>query len=179
MELEKIKTNRYVWHVASMASYLTIREFGLLNWDDSINRVYAHQYLRHPMGLYPFVFDGFFTATIEDELSICLVRIDTHQLKKQWYLDPSRFEIEWTSEDGYWSHHNLHQYVCVEGRVPPEVLDFYAYSLERERPELQIWENNGVTHVVAEPYGQEFVSIDKYVLYLKKLNNLEDLKLCA
>ena len=67
----------------------------------------------------------------------------------------------------------------MEGRVPPEVLDFYAYSLERERPELQILENNGVTHVVAEPYGQEFVSVDKYVLYLKKLNSLEDLKLCA
>ena len=117
--------------------------------------------------------------TIVDELNTMAVRIDTNRLKRDWYLDPYRFEIEWTSEDGYWSHHNLHQYVCVEGRVPPEVLDFYAYSLERERPELQILENNGVTHVVAEPYGQEFVSVDKYVLYLKKLNSLEDLKLCA
>lgn len=106
-------------------------------------------YLRHPMGLYPFVFDGFFTATLQDELNICLVRIDTHKLNRQWYLDPARFEIEWTTEDGYWSHHNLHQYVCVKGSIPPDVMDFYTYALERDKPELRVVMNDGVAHVVA------------------------------
>ncbi len=179
MELEKIKTNRYVWHIASMSAYGSIREDGLIAWDEARNLVFAHQYLRDPMGLYPFVFDGFFTATVADELNICLVRIDTHKLKKQWYLDPARFDIEWTTKDGYWTHHNLHQYVCVRGTIPPEVLDFYTYELYRERSELKIWRKDGVAHVVAEPYSEEYRSIDGFPLYLKKLNNLEDLKLCA
>ena len=179
MELEKIKTNRYVWHVASMNAYGRIRNSGLIAWNESKGLVFAHQYLRHPMGLYPFVFDGFFTATLQDELNICLVRIDTHKLNKQWYLDPARFDIEWTTEDGYWSHHNLHQYVCVQGTIPPDVMDFYTYALERDKPELRVVMNDGVAHVVAAEYGQEFISIDGYTLYLKKLNNLEDLKLCA
>jgi hypothetical protein len=179
MELQKIKTNRYVWHVASMEAYGEIRRSGLIAWDESKGLVFAHQYLRNPMGLYPFVFDGFFTATVRDELNICLVRIDTHKLKRQWYLDPARFEIEWTTEDGHWSHFNLEQYVCVQGSVPPEVLDFYTFELERERPEFQVVVKDGVAHVRTDPYSREFKSIDGHSLYLRKLNNLNDLKLCA
>lgn len=178
MELQKIKTVRYVWHMAHRASYDSFREKGLLAFESSNSLVFAHQRLRDPMRMYPLIFDGI-CATIVDELNTMAVRIDTHRLKRDWYLDPYRFEIEWTSEKGDWSHFNLSTYVCTKGTISPEYLDFFEYGIEREKPEFRYRRTEGAAHISAIPYGQEFRSLAGCPLYMKPIKEDSEWLKCA
>jgi len=98
LPITKIKTNRFLFHVAHPANREGILEFGLLihNRENSIipNGVFAHNLLSKPTyHWYPFVLIGDYDdelGTIYGNEPLRLYdywRIDTHQIDNDWFID--------------------------------------------------------------------------------------------
>ncbi len=173
MELEKIKTNRYVWHVAHQKSLASIKVHGLRGRGGFPNIVVANQFL-NSQELRIDIMDEYWSARFEFqshyELALVMVRIDTHRLLRQWYYYfDEDFPVTYQYlEDG--KPDPDHQEVCVVGSVPREFLDFYTFSDKRARAEFQVLSTSGASHIAAMPYAQKFESFYGYNIYLNKLD---------
>ena len=156
-----INPKRYVWHISyrglersfrakhgDFSLREKIRKEGLMYRKDWA--VFAHNGLVKPEFVFPFCIDHF---SFGDSVKVVMNtmtnydfwRIDTLQLKKEWYIDP----LMASDIEKRYPKMNKHLFICTRQAVPPSALKLFTFKEENlgEIGKLKLNHYDGVTSV--------------------------------
>lgn len=171
---QPVAHQQFVWHATYIHCFPRINRTGLKPSGTWGNYVYAHNYLLDVSMMYPYsidFIDWLFSGTERPlEWDALLVRIDTNQLGKSWFVDPlwrelvnlARFSHDGILATSWWRS----QFIRVQGHVPAEALKFFVYSMGRPPLESDWNGCEGVFHLGStDPIG-EYMGTSRYALSL-------------
>jgi hypothetical protein len=156
-----INPQRFVWHVSyrslekgflatqgDFSMRKKIRKEGLIYREDWA--VFAHNGLVKPEYIYPFCIDHFsFGETVNRVMKTMtnydFWRIDTFELKNEWYVDPlMNCDIE-----KRYTKMNKHWFICTRQNIPPSALKLFTFKDAQieEMGKIKVTEYDGAASV--------------------------------
>ena len=156
-----ITPQRFVWHVSyrslekgflatpgDFSMRKKIRKEGLIYREDWA--VFAHNGLVKPEYIYPFCIDHFSFGDSVNRVMKTMTnydfwRIDTFELKNEWYVDPlMNSDIE-----KRYPKMNKHWFICTRQNIPPSALKLFTFKDDQieEMGKIKVTEYDGVASV--------------------------------